>query len=530
MIKLNETLEKRVIHEKDYGDDPRDAYLRDRDRILFSRAFRRLAFKTQVVSVYSKEISDHIRSRLTHSLEVMQIASSIALEVRNKNNKNQAIDSKEAISKKFIIPYCGINHATTEYPLNLHLIQAIALGHDIGHTPYGHVGEEAMFEFLFSSNENIKNIMSKMGKLSKLRHCFQSIKVCCFLEKQYLPDFYGLNLTIGTLDGIFKHSNMKYDERQFYRQLFELYCDEFWSDSEVKVDEEVINKLKTYLFEYSSPVTLEGVIVAIADEIAQMCHDVEDLRRIGGFDFVEHIYDKVKEEVEYLIANSNIDKSTKKIFNDFKESLEYFKNKKKELIRLERLYIKLMINLSLLSLSDIIKSLMLLKDSKREQILKNDYLGKFEKLETVINNNELNTTEDTAVIINVLKNIFNEVIEEKNLLKLQDIARWDIKGREICIDLATKLLESFKKYEELSDMGSHKKDKDLMFNIVNKDLRDSLLRSYNVGKRIGEKIPELGELKDLPLKIAVWDYIAGMTDSYIIKEYESLTFKKVSLY
>jgi len=284
---VNEILKKRVISEKNYGTDLRDEYLRDRDRILFSRAFRRLAFKTQVVSVYSKEVSDHIRSRLTHSLEVMQIASSIALNVN--------IDNEGNTSKESVIPYCGIDHVTKrqEHVLNLHLIQAITLGHDIGHTPYGHVGEEAMFEFI-KNEEDIKN----KENIRKLRHCFQSLKVCCFLEKQYLPDFYGLNLTVGTLDGIFKHSNMNNGERTLYKQLFELYCDEFWDQLELEIDKNVLDKLKLYLFTYASPVTLEGVTVAIADEIAQLCHDVEDLRRIGGFDFVEPIYDKVVEEVE----------------------------------------------------------------------------------------------------------------------------------------------------------------------------------------------------------------------------------------
>jgi len=81
MVKdLEEILKSRVIVEKDYKDS-RSPFLRDRDRIIFSRAFRRLGFKTQVVAASGKITSDHIRNRLTHSLEVMQIASSIALEV-----------------------------------------------------------------------------------------------------------------------------------------------------------------------------------------------------------------------------------------------------------------------------------------------------------------------------------------------------------------------------------------------------------------------------------------------------------------
>jgi dGTPase len=94
VIELNtDVFKKRVIKEERYKGDPRNEYLRDRDRILFSRAFRRLAFKTQVVTASSKVTSDHIRSRLTHSLEVMQIASSIALDVnKSVSEKSKKLD------------------------------------------------------------------------------------------------------------------------------------------------------------------------------------------------------------------------------------------------------------------------------------------------------------------------------------------------------------------------------------------------------------------------------------------------------
>ncbi len=111
----------RIIKQPDYGDK-RSPFLRDRDRIIYSRTFRRLSFKTQVVPASGKITSDHIRSRLTHSLEVMQIASSIALEV----NEELRTATKKA----------GKLEADS---LNIDLIQAIALGHDLGHTAYGHI-------------------------------------------------------------------------------------------------------------------------------------------------------------------------------------------------------------------------------------------------------------------------------------------------------------------------------------------------------------------------------------------------------
>jgi dGTPase len=128
MVNLNNIIagnsQSRLIKEKSTDLDYRSEYLHDRDRILFSRSFRRLAGKTQVVTVSGLKTSDHIRSRLTHSLEVMQIASSIG----------------NYITK--IRP-----DTDTDY-INIDLIEAISLGHDLGHTPYGHVGERSLCDFL----------------------------------------------------------------------------------------------------------------------------------------------------------------------------------------------------------------------------------------------------------------------------------------------------------------------------------------------------------------------------------------------
>ena len=115
--------EARLIIEKSTNsdNDKRPSYLHDRDRILFSRSFRRLAKKTQLVPALGIKSSDHLRSRLTHSLEVMQIAASIGNYINLQERKEEKV--------------------------NIHLIEAISLGHDLGHTPYGHVGEEALCDF-----------------------------------------------------------------------------------------------------------------------------------------------------------------------------------------------------------------------------------------------------------------------------------------------------------------------------------------------------------------------------------------------
>ena len=169
----------------------RTAFQRDRDRIIHSKAFRRLKHKTQV---FIAPLGDHYVTRLTHTLEVSQIARTIARALN----------------------------------LNEDLTEAIALGHDLGHTPFGHVGEDILNE-LYSKG---------------FRHNEQSLRVVDLLEN----DGMGLNLTWEVRDGIANHSKTR--------------TDIFGEDS-------------------GKPGTLEGQICQIADAIAYINHDIEDAIRAG---------------------------------------------------------------------------------------------------------------------------------------------------------------------------------------------------------------------------------------------------------
>ena len=162
--------------------DLRPAFQRDRDRILHSKAFRRLKQKTQV---FLLPWGDHYRTRLTHTLEVSQNARTIAKALR----------------------------------LNEDLVEAISLGHDLGHTPFGHAGERALDE------------VCPLG----FKHNEQSVRVVEVLEK----DGQGLNLTKEVLDGILTHQTA------------------------------------------SKPMTLEGQIVRLSDKIAYVNHDIDDAIRGG---------------------------------------------------------------------------------------------------------------------------------------------------------------------------------------------------------------------------------------------------------
>jgi dGTPase len=172
----------------------RTDFQRDRDRIVHSTAFRRLEYKTQV---FVNHEGDHYRTRLTHTLEVAIIARSIARSLR----------------------------------LNEDLTETISLAHDLGHTPFGHSGEEALNQLLKDS-----------GGFEHNRQC---IRVVDLLESRY-PDFPGLNLTFEVREGILKHHS-DYDNPQL--------------ESELGLE--------------GSP-TLECQVVNIADEIAYNCHDVDD--------------------------------------------------------------------------------------------------------------------------------------------------------------------------------------------------------------------------------------------------------------
>jgi len=201
----------------------RTKFDRDRDRILYSKAFRRLSGKTQV---FVTGHEDHIRTRLTHTLEVSQIAKTIA-------------------------SYFGLDIALTE---------AIALGHDIGHTPFGHEGERIL-NFVMNGFKKIKEFNNNIPNEEKgFKHNWQSVRVLTQLEKK--SELYdGLNLTNYTLWGILNHSKLKWEEPED-----KLKVDFYRKNSNVFINDIINNRSWTF----------EGLVVRQADEIAQRHHDIED--------------------------------------------------------------------------------------------------------------------------------------------------------------------------------------------------------------------------------------------------------------
>ena len=220
---------------KEYSSKYRSPFQRDRDRIIHSASFRRLKHKTQV---FVNTEGDHYRTRITHSMEVAQIARSIARYLN----------------------------------LNEDLSETLSLAHDLGHTPFGHAGEEALNE-----------CMEDYGGFD---HNLQTLRIVMFLENKYLK-FSGLNLSIETLEGLLKHNGPVEDLDMV--------------DSLIGIR----NFKKKIIF--NSYPSLEAQISAISDDIAYNNHDIQDgikanlfkLDELIEINFFRDIYKEYKKKINF---------------------------------------------------------------------------------------------------------------------------------------------------------------------------------------------------------------------------------------
>jgi len=197
----------------------RSPFQRDRDRIIHSSAFRRLKHKTQV---FVEHEGDYYRTRLTHTIEVAQVARTIA----------------------------GVLH------LNTDLAEAVALAHDLGHTPFGHTGEDAM-----------ERLMAPYGGFD---HNAQALRIVTRLERHY-ADFDGLNLTWETLEGIAKHNGPVTGPNADAKHAGPLP----YALAEVNAQWDL---------DLATHASAEAQVAAIADDIAYSHHDLHDGLRSGLFD------------------------------------------------------------------------------------------------------------------------------------------------------------------------------------------------------------------------------------------------------
>lgn len=457
---------------REFYEDPhefRSEFDRDRDRILYSKAFRRLSGKTQVFVVGN---DDHMRTRLTHTLEVAQISNTVS-------------------------KYFGLDQT---------LVEAIALGHDIGHTPFGHVGERTL-NFIMNGCSLIKDFNKNLDAFDKgFKHNWQGLRVVSELE-QLNRNYFGLNLTDYTMWGILNHSSKKC--KPCNRRHGEGKCNLMLSGQscESKVEGVFItdfyNRYGNLIDENSW--TVEGLIVSIADEIAQRHHDIED--------GVEAKIINIKELIEVF----------ENCFSEFlsesdKEMIKYIKQESEKTYYLPALS-KLIVNFLVYRLIDDTSiNLTNIKDEFKIETMDDFYKYKSEiknkwELDSIVAYQEDFKNEEKT-FQNYLRNrILNSHKAQRMDGKADYIIRKLFKAYvtnpqqlpdKTIITLYMNLLEK-EEFEKLRDMHSIES----LTGILRERLeKDHFIKCDSVYKTI--------------LLRTICDYIAGMSDNYALQQYSQL--------
>lgn len=471
-----------LVSKNDMNETPlppyRSTFMRDRDRIMYCTAFRRLAGKTQIYTIGS---DDHKKNRLTHSLEVAQISRTIA-------------------------------HALG---LNEDLAEAIALGHDFGHTPFGHAGERMLHQIMVPNSNFIKNsplyhtsfteisdtleresdgrkLDYHLENLFGFKHNIQSVRVAEVIEDNYRNDDgknIGLNLTNYTLWGIMNHSQLTYRD----------------DDSLLNFHEAFKTAVSLRGFE-TEAWSFEAYIVRISDDIAQWHHDLEDAIRGDAIStdaicsiIIEALKSELNEkEIACLESNKSIKRVDKKciaelshiVVNSLVSNIVDFSRKNLETIRTE-------IQEKFEGRSN--------EDYARMLYTKYETLGlSIERDHVIALSNAIKTDE--------FKNAIRGSVHHS-----RDVERMNEKGCYII----RKIFEAYYSHPQQLPDGPilH-----FMVSIGEYDNVDSA-KSDGVGKvrtRLETILKNQKTLDKIILMRRICDHIASMTDRYAIEEYNNL--------
>lgn len=445
-----------------YKEEPvmtgRTEFQRDRERIVNSTAFRRMVDKAQI---FSAEKGDYFRTRMTHTLEVNQIAKAIAYALH----------------------------------LNLDLTEAIALGHDLGHTPFGHQGERTLNDIL--SGKIDAGIVTDKKKLEEERcyggfkHNYQSARILTQLENKYV-DFAGLNVSAQVVEGVLKHTKLKKDIR----------IEDF-------VSPEYLEKIYIDENEERQPIaSLEGQVVAIADEIAQRGHDVDDALTSGVMT-VSEFMDRLKidkcDELRELIEKEIEKTETANRLLPNKQDMQVARI----VHRIIRYFISDVINNSKekiegstkTSIDDLNKETFIDFSEKGKKV--NKYMEKIVQ-KKVICNYEVARADYNAEV--VVKTLFQKYYENPRLLHtgtLQKIfhdtlmhKNTDVSNSAVCLN-------------------------DCSVSLANAEIEEMALKPLELPNDTqAQKTIRLEKRKILIRNIV--DFIAGMTDGYALQEYEKI--------
>lgn len=468
----------------------RGEFQRDYDRIVHCKAFRRMSDKAQI---FTSSKGDHYRTRMTHTLCVAQIARSIAIKLN----------------------------------MNVALTEAIALGHDLGHTPFGHQGERTL------------NEKAAPYGVTGFKHNYQSLKVATRLEEEYI-EHSGLDLSIQTLEGMWKHTKIR------KKPGMPLIC-----DIDDFIPSDITDEVRATLHvDTDCCSTIEGQIVFIADEIAQRSHDLEDALSAG-----------------LLNVDNLLDMLSLKKLHDLKENIEGIRrsmltaeNNCREFVSAhEMLYSRISSNVIQYFINDVVQYFdtflrqagdvqevtqffqtshcvdrQLIKFTEEGKCL-NDYL------ETIVTKQVINSAEVAAFddkASRVTAKLFDLYFDNPRLLHDGTLQRIYIEMRRLTtnvihfqdgdIGLVNKEWSRIKEPDKapcLDDLRKTFVNHDLSaFNSVQEFL-DSLSNGVEatvVENYITQCKTEYHS-KQRILVLAICDFISGMTDTYALNAYRELT-------
>lgn len=454
--------------------DYRTQFMRDRDRILYCTAFRRLAGKTQIYTIGN---DDHKRNRLTHTLEVAQIARTIAV---------------------------GLG-------LNCDLAEAMALGHDLGHSPFGHAGEEMLNQIMVpESNEikgspfiqklsTIKNTLERempttsVDYLFGYKHNLQSVRVAAVLEDSYRDvkqSNIGLNLTNYTLWGIMHHAELYYNGDTLYPN----YQNQFESHLRVRRHADV----EAWSF--------EGYVVRIADLIAQYHHDLEDAYRGRAIPVAI-----ICETIQKALGNCLSDEDSKCLMAISEER----ELQRKCLAELSHIVVNSLV-------SDVVK-----QSSRNLEIIKNEIIAKhptkvkksLAKLLYSDYEHNIDSIPKEKVICfsnSISIDQFNKVIRS-SVHHAREVGRMNVKGQYII----KKLFQAYYKNPQQLPDGP------ILHFMVEigefTSVEDALQKGVGfVRMKMEEKMKNPKLFMQCVLMRRICDHIACMTDRYAIEEYNNL--------
>lgn len=475
--KLNFLAQRNEYCERQYNlhapSKTRGEFQRDYERIIHSKAFRRMVDKAQI---FTAAKGDHYRTRMTHSQAVYQIAKGIAVELK----------------------------------LNLDLTEAIALGHDIGHTPFGHQGERTLDAILEGKSGIIKNADMYDDHFGGFKHSYQSVRVASTLEETYI-EMNGMDLSYQTLEGMLKHTGLKsnkYDLSEF--------IDAEDAKEKLHFDTEICS-------------TLEGQIVNIADEIAQRGHDLDDALSSGVL--------TLDELAKYLAVNKAEDLRNK-LFGDngiipmldaakaegrcYSNETE-LKNSRvvsviithfiKDVIETSKCKIEKYCNLYSIRSADDFTAKPYVSEQLVELSDKAKKLCRY--LETIIGDRVINSSEvalfdsnGATIVEGLFKAYYNnpcllhkgtkrKIYIEIRKSGIKNVVDFELGNRDAIRQEIEKI--SFGNLKEISDNSEEKTNPNEL------QIESSEREEYKVKRRI--------------LVRCICDYISGMTDTYAINEY-----------